>query len=81
MQTLKIVTKEQDKWICWCETNQFQTFREFIQYILDCMSEPEEFSVIDTQNQKIYGVRAIADSYGMRKRNFLERLQNVKTGI
>ena len=41
MQKVKFVTEEQDKVIVWCETNSIIVFRDFMQYILDNMNEPE----------------------------------------
>ena len=81
MQKVKFVTEEQDKVIVWCETNSIIVFRDFMQYILDNMNEPEKFMIIDTSNDLVYGAYCIATKqYEMRKRTFKERLKNVKTG-
>lgn len=52
-----------------------------MQYILDNMNNPEKFMIIDTRNDLVYGARCIAiQQYGMRKRTFEERMDNVRTG-
>ena len=81
MQKVKFVTEEQDKVIVWCETNSIIVFRDFMQYILDNMNEPEKFMIIDTSNVLVYGAYCIATKqYEMRKRTFEERMNNVQTG-
>ncbi len=81
MQKVKFVTEEQDKVIVWCETNSIIVFRDFMQYILDNMNEPEKFMIIDTSNDLVYGAYCIATKqYEMRKRTFKERMNNVQTG-
>ena len=80
MQKVKFVTEEQDKVIVWCETNSIIVFRDFMQYILDNMNEPEKFMIIDTSNDLVYGAYCIATKqYEMRKRTFEERMNNVQT--
>lgn len=39
MQTVKFVTKKDDKVIVWCTTNRLITFRDFMQYVLDNCSD------------------------------------------
>ena len=81
MQKVKFVTEEQDKLVVWCETNSIIVFRDFMQYILDNMNEPEKFMIIDTSNDLVYGAYCIATKqYEMRKRTFEERMNNVQTG-
>lgn len=81
MQKVKFVTKEEDKLVVWCETNSIIVFRDFMQYILDNMNEPEKFMIIDTSNDLVYGAYCIATKqYEMRKRTFEERMNNVQTG-
>lgn len=81
MQKVRFVTEEKDKVVVWCETNSIIVFRDFLQYILDNMSNPEKFMIIDTRNDLVYGARCIAtQQYGMRKRTFEERMNNVRTG-
>ena len=81
MQKVKFVTEEQDKIVVWCETNSIIVYRDFMQYILDNMNEPEKFMIIDTSNDLVYGAYCIATKqYEMRKRTFEERMNNVQTG-
>lgn len=81
MQKVKFVTEEQDKIVVWCETNSIIVFRDFMQYILDNMNEPEKFMIIDTSNDLVYEAYCIATKqYEMRKRTFEERMNNVQTG-
>lgn len=81
MQKVKFVTEEQDKIVVWCETNSIIVFRDFMQYILDNMNEPEKFMIIDTRNDLVYGMYCIATKqYEMRKRTFEERMNDVQTG-
>lgn len=81
MQKVKFVTEEQDKIVVWCETNSIIVFRDFMQYVLDTMNNPEDFMIIDTRNDLVYGAYCIATKqYEMRKRTFEERMNNVQTG-
>ena len=81
MQKVKFVTEEQDKIVVWCETNSIIVFRDFMQYVLDTMNNPEDFMIIDTRNDLVYGMCCIATKqYEMRKRTFEERMNNVQTG-
>ena len=82
MQTVKFVTVEKDKVMVWCETNSIIIFRDFMQYVLDDMNHPEDFMIIDTRNDLVYGMYCIATKqYKMRKRTFEERMNDVQTGI
>lgn len=56
MQTVKFVTVEKDKVMVWCETNSIIIFRDFMQYVLDDMNHPEDFMIIDTRNDLVYGI-------------------------
>ena len=81
MQKVKFVTEEQDKIVVWCETNSIIVFRDFMQYVLDTMNNPEDFMIIDTRNDLVYGMCCIATKqYEMRKRTFEERMNDVQTG-
>ena len=81
MQKVRFVTEEKDKVVVWCETNSIIVFRDFLQYILDNMSNPEKFMIIDTRNDLVYGARCIAtQQYKMRKRTFEERMNGLCTG-
>ena len=81
MQTFKFVTKENENYICWCTTNNLKTFRDFLQYILDTMENPEKFILLDTDNNKAYNAYKVAtDQYKMRKRGFYERMKDIQTG-
>ena len=81
MQKVRFVTEEKDKVVVWCETNSMIVFRNFMQYILDNMNEPEKFMIIDTTNDLVYGAYCVATKqYEMRKRTFEERMDNIQTG-
>ena len=82
MQTMKFITKnDKGHSVCWCTTNTLELFRDFMQYMLDSMNDPEDFMLWDTESDLIYNAYQIATKqYGMRKRTFEERLNNVQTG-
>lgn len=81
MQTVKFVTVEKDRVVVWCETNSIIIFRDFMQYVLDDMNHPEDFMIIDTRNDLVYGMYDVATKqYKMRKRTFEERMNDVQTG-
>ena len=81
MQKVRFVTEEKDKVVVWCETNSIIVFRNFMQYILDNMNEPEKFMIIDTISDLVYGAYCIATKqYEMRKRTFEERMDNIQPG-
>ena len=81
MQTVKFVTKKEDKIICWCTTNRLITFRDFMQYVLDNTNNPKDFMIIDTKKNLVYDMYKLAtETYEMRKRTFYERMEGVQTG-
>lgn len=81
MADIKFLTGRNDKkYVCWCTVHTLKDFREFLQYILDNMVHPEEFLILNTENNYIYSAIDVARSYGMRKRTFEERMDNVLTG-
>lgn len=83
MRTIKIITKEDpsEKYQCWCTTNNPKFYIEFIQYILDSANNPEIFIIWDVIGNHFYDLYEIATKhYGMRKRTFEERMNNVVTG-
>lgn len=81
VQTLKFVTMDEKKVYCWCTTNTLKMFRDFMQYILDSCSNPENFMIWDTKSDKVYNAYKIAtEQYKMRKRTFDEKMNNVQTG-
>lgn len=81
MQTFKFVTMDENKVYCWCTTNTLKIFRDFMQYILDGYNKSEDFLLWDTNNDKVYNAYQIAtEVYGMRKRTFDERMNNIQTG-
>lgn len=78
---MQFITKDKDKIIVWCTTNQIITFREFMQYVLDNSNAPQEFMIIDASKNVAYNMYKIAiEMYGMHKRTFEERINNIKTG-
>lgn len=81
MQTMKFVTMTDERVVCWCTTNDLKIFRDFMQYILDSCPNPEKFLIWDVGNDNVYNMRGIAcNQFGMRKRNFDERMNGVQTG-
>lgn len=81
MQTVKFVTKENDKVIVWCTTNRLITFRDFMQYVLDSMNNPKDFMIVDMEKDLVYDMYGVAtEMYGMRKRTFEESMNDVQTG-
>ena len=81
MQTFKFVTVDDKKVYCWCTTNDLKIFRDFMQYILDGNNSPENFLLWDVDNDKVYNAYQIAtEVYGMRKRTFDEKMDDVQTG-
>lgn len=81
MQTIKFVTKENDKVLVWCTTNRIITFRDFMQYILDNSNEPHDFMIVDEKKGLVYDFYKVAtEMYNMRKRTFEERINGIQTG-
>lgn len=84
MQLVKIVTidKEKNKVIVWCTTNEQKVFYDFMQYVLDSCDKPEDFLIWDTKADLVYKMYDVATKqFGMRKRTFEERMNNVKTYV
>ena len=79
MQTFKFITQEPNKTTIWCTTNQMETFFTFIQYVLDNANNPERFYIADVTNNKAYRLVGLANYFCMRKRNFEERMKDIKT--
>ncbi len=66
----------------WCRTNRRDTFRDFIQYVLDSLEHPEDFMLLDVKKGVVYDMYRLAtEQFGMRKRTFRERMDNMPTGI
>ena len=81
MQTIKFVTKKNDKVVIWCTTNSLITFKDFMQYILDNCNEPRNFMILDEEKGFVYDFYKVAtEMYNMRKRNFEERMNGTQTG-
>lgn len=81
MQLMKFVTKDKNKVIVWCTTNNLITFRDFMQYVLDSMDNPKDFMLVDVEKNLVYDMYKVAtEMYEMRKRTFEERMNNVYTG-
>ena len=54
MQLVRFVTKDtkdENKILVWCTTNKLITFRDFMQYVLDNVNNPEDFMIIDTKKR------------------------------
>ena len=67
---------------CWFTTNTLIGFRNFSQYILDSVSNPEKFMIWDVDNNLVYDFyKTVIRWYGMRRRTFTERMDDVQTGI
>lgn len=81
MQTVKFVTKKNNKVVVWCTTNRLITFRDFMQYVLDSMNNPKEFMIVDIEKGLVYDMYRVAtEMYRMRKRTFEERMNCIYTG-
>lgn len=84
MQLMRFATrdnKDKNKILVWCTTNRLETFRDFMQYVLDSAKNPEDFMIIDTEKNLVYDMYKVAtEQYGMRKRTFEERMNNIQTG-
>lgn len=81
MQTVKFVTKSEDKMTVWCTTNRLIVFRDFMQYILDNTNNPELFMIVDVKRDLVYDMCKVAtEIYKMRKRTFEERMNGTYTG-
>ena len=52
-----------------------------MQYILDGCDKPEDYLLWDIDNDKVYNAYQIAiQVFGMRKRTFDERMNDIQTG-
>lgn len=78
---IKIVTEEPEgRRMVWMVANTLNGVLDFLQYILDTFSRPERFLVADDAAGKTWNALELATStYGMRKRTFHERLDDIKT--
>lgn len=88
MQTVEFITIDdmskppsERKATVWCRTNTLKGFRDFMQYVLDSCERPQEFMVIDVGKDLAYDMYRLAtEQFGMRKRSFHERMENIQTG-
>ena len=86
MQTMMFITfddkpKGERKYTLWCQTNDVRMFRDFMQFVLDGCSRPEEYVIYDKDNNAAYNFMDIAVKvFEMRKRTFDERMNNIQTG-
>lgn len=80
--TIDKETKQAAKW-CTCGFED-KLYFDFMQYLLDGCTGLEDFYICEIDDQetitKMYHFMDIVEYYGMRKRSFMEKLENVKTG-
>ena len=82
MADWQIITQDKRKKqnTVWASGNDKEAFLRFMQYALDSMSNPEKLILLNPQNGVTYDAYAVATLlYGMRKRTFNERMDNVQT--
>lgn len=80
-ERIKIVTKEENGEVCvWCTAGCMKEMFDFLQYMLDSLHNPERFLVLDPEAKKACNAFQLATKgYGMRRRTFMERMENVST--
>ena len=65
-----------NKLVKWCECYLGETmFYEFIQYVIDCCNEPEDYYIFIEGIRYSINLMTVAELLGMRKRTFEERLK------
>ena len=78
MIRVQIFTLDQKKnaKVVWFNGTADKKYLEFIQYILDNISHPEDFYVGLESGERTFLLMDLAHHYGMRKRTFEERMNN-----
>ena len=80
-RTARFITIDKhNKLVTWCECYLGEKmFIEFIQYVLDCCSSPEDYHIYIDGVRYSINLMTVAELLGMRKRTFEERLKGVLT--
>ena len=80
MTDWQIITEGAKQTTVWASGSDKESFLRFMQYAIDSMTNPEKLILLNPRNGVTYDAYAIATQhYGMRKRTFDERMNNVQT--
>ena len=82
MENWKVITQDKARKqnIVWASGVGLKRFLSFMQYAIDNCSRVEEFTLINPRNGNTYDAYMMATMlYGVRKRTFDERMNNVQT--
>lgn len=84
VKALKIGTanKEKQEFTVWSIVYTLKALIDFMQYTLDNTNNPEDFWILDVEENVAFGMYDIAkNQFQMRKRTLEERLDNVQTAV
>ena len=84
VKTLKIgvANKEKQEFTVWSIVYTLKALIEFMQYTLDNANNPEEFWILDVEEDIAFKMCDIAkNQFQMRKRTFDERMNDIQTAV
>ena len=84
IKTLKIgmMNKEKREFTIWSTVYTLKALIDFMQYVIDDLNNPEEFWILDVEEDVAFKMCDIAkNQFQMRKRTLEERLDDVQTAV
>lgn len=84
IKTLKIgmMNKEKREFTIWSTVYTLKALIDFMQYVLDDLNNPEEFWILDVEEDVAFKMYDIAkNQFQMRKRTLEERLDDIQTAV
>jgi len=73
------ISKPDSKPVLWGTTNSARRFLELVQYFVDNVDGIDQFYAREVETGRVVKLIGFAETYGIRKRSFDERLKDKKT--
>lgn len=84
VKTIKVgnANKEKREFTIWSTVYTLRALIDFMQYVLDDLDNPEEFWILDVEENVAFKMCDIAkNQFQMRKRTLEERLDDIQTAV
>ena len=84
VKTIKVgnANKEKREFAVWSTVYTLKALIDFMQYVLDNLNNPEEFWILDVEDNVAFKMCDIAkNQFQMRKRTLEERLDDIQTAV
>lgn len=84
VKTIKVgnANKEKREFTVWSTVYTLKALIDFMQYVIDNLNNPEEFWILDVEEDVAFKMCDIAkNQFQMRKRTLEERLDDIQTAV